>query len=245
MKTKKHLVLLLLLLLTISCQITEAIRLHPDGSGIIEIKKHREEQSYMQLVGENYSTEDKFVDSAYVFSDYITKYAEDFSKLPAVEKAIFRKYKDVEVHVKKNTYDKEFRTTITQKFNKIESVPDLYKTENYADDLKYNYALSAEEHYYKVSYSFDGTTFKRLVVITDSVELKKQQVEITALRTRFSNFKLTQSYVLHYYFPRKIKSVSNPKAILSDDKKGVTLQFLITDCLYDPELTNLEIVLVN
>lgn len=199
----------------------------------------------MQLVGENYGIEEKFVDTSYVFNDYITQYAENFSRLPLAEKEVYNKFKDVNLHIKKSSFDKEFRTTITQKFNKIESVPDLYKTENYADDLKYNYALSAEEHYYKVSYSFDGTTFKRLVVITDSVELKKQQVEITALRTRFSNFKLTQSYVLHYYFPRKIKSVSNPKAILSDDKKGVTLQFLITDCLYDPELTNLEIVLVN
>jgi hypothetical protein len=40
-----------------------------------------------------------------------------------------------------------------------EAVPDLYKTEDYADDLENNYALTAEKHYYKVSYDFDGTIF--------------------------------------------------------------------------------------
>jgi hypothetical protein len=28
--------------------------------------------------------------------------------------------------------------------------PDLYKTEDYADDLENNYALTAEQHYYKI-----------------------------------------------------------------------------------------------
>jgi hypothetical protein len=37
----------------------------------------------------------------------------------------------------------------------------LYKTEDYADDLENNYALTAEKHYYKVSYDFDGTIFKK------------------------------------------------------------------------------------
>jgi hypothetical protein len=32
--------------------------------------------------------------------------------------------------------------------------------------------LVAEEHYYSVSFTFDGTTFKRIVKITDAVELK-------------------------------------------------------------------------
>jgi hypothetical protein len=67
--------------------------------------------------------------------------------------------------------------------------------------------LVAEEHYYSVSFTFDGTTFKRIVKITDAVELKKTR------RNRriegFSKFKIIQPYILKYHFPRKIKSVSN------------------------------------
>ncbi|MDD5150733.1 MAG: hypothetical protein PHC28_09720, partial [Flavobacterium sp.] len=211
-------------------------------TGKIEIIQLRDEQSYMQLAGENYSKEEKFVDTTYIFKDFITKYSETFSKLTPTEKAVFQKFENVNVHIKQSSYEKEFRTTITQNFNKIEEVPDLYKTGEYADDLEHNYALSAEEHYYNISFTFDGSQFKRIVKITDSVELKKQQEKIIASKARLK-FKINEPYILNYHFPRKIKSVSNSNAKISEDKKSLELQFLLTDCLQNPEITNLEVVL--
>ena len=239
---KKYIALVLILFLT-SCQVTETIHLNQDGTGKIELSKFREEQSYMQLMGEEYSKEDVFKDTTSVFKDVITKHSETFARLPAFEKAIFQKFNTVQVHVKKSSFEKEFRTTITQNFTKIEQVADLYKTEEYADDIVNNYALVAEEHYYNVSFTFDGRTFKRIVKITDAVELKKQQEEIERLKTRFSKFKVIQDFVLKYQFSQKIKSVSNPNAKISEDRKSIQLQFLITDCLMNPENTNLEVVL--
>ena len=203
----------------------------------------RDEQSYMQLVGDNYAIEERFVDTTYIFNDYITKHAEDFSRLPVAEKEIYNKFKGVNVHIKKSSFDKEFRNTIWQDFKKVEDIADLLKTENYADNLKHNYALSAEEHYYTVSYSFDGTTFKRVIAITDAVELKKQQDLISERKKQFSNFKIAQSYTLNYHFPKKIKSVSNPNAIISEDKKSVKIIFEIGSVLQDPVSTALEVVL--
>ena len=242
MKNKIYAFLLLGLLVT-SCQITETIYLNQDGTGKIETESLRDEHSYMQLAGENYAKEEVFRDTTYIFKDFITKYSETFSRLPASEKAIFQKFATVKVHIKKSSYEKEFRTTISQNFNTIEEVADLYKTQEYADDLEHNYALTAEEHYYSVSYSFDGSIFKRIVKITDPVELKKQQDKISDLKNRVSNFKINQPYVLKYHFPRKIKSVSNVNAKISEDKKSLELQFLITDCLVNPESTNLEVIL--
>ncbi|WP_367771774.1 hypothetical protein AB3G33_00350 [Flavobacterium sp. WC2421] len=242
MKTKIYLLLILMVSLT-SCQITETIYLNQDGSGKIETESLRDENSYMQLSGENYSKEEKFEDTTYIFKDYINKYSENFLKLPAFEKAIFQKYAAVQVHIKNSSYEKEFRTKMNLDFNNMQEVPDLYKTQEYADDLEHNYALSAEEHYYNVSYTFDGSHFKRMVKITDGAELKKQQDKIAELKTRFSNLKISQPYVLRYHFPKKIKSVSNTNAKLSADKKSLELHFLLTDCLQNPEITNLEVVL--
>jgi hypothetical protein len=239
---KKYIALFLLVFLS-SCQVTETIHLNQDGTGKIEISKLREEQSYMQLMGEEYSKEEIFRDTTYIFQDLIAKHSETFSRLPAFEKAIFQKFNTVKVHNKKSSFEKEFRTTITQNFTTIAEVADLYKTEEYADDIENNYALVAEEHYYSVSFTFDGSTFKRIVKITDAVELKKQQEEIERLKIRFSKFKVVQNFILKYHFPRKIKSVSNANAKISDDKKSLELQFLITDCLVNPESTNLEVVL--
>lgn len=239
---KKYALLLLVLFLT-SCQFTETIHLNQDGTGKIEINQLRDEHSYMQLMGENYSKEEVFRDTTYVFQDLITKHSETFSRLPASEKAIFKKFATVKVHIKKSSFEKEFRTIITQNFNKIDEVADLYKTEEYADDIENNYALVAEEHYYSVNYVFDGSVFKRIVKITDAIELKKQQDKIEGYKTQVSKFKITQPYILKYHFPKKIKSVSNPNAKISEDKKSLELQFLIADCLVNPESTNLEVVL--
>ena len=191
----------------------------------------------------NYAIEEKFVDTTYTFNDYITKYAENFSKLPLAEKEIYTKFKDVNVHIKKSSFDKEFRSAIWQDFKKVADIADLQKTENYADNLKHNYALSAEEHYYAVRYTFDGTIFKRIITITDTVELKKQQDLISDRKNQLSNFKITQSYALNYHFPKKIKSVSNPNATISEDKKSVKIVFEIATVLQDPVSTALEVVL--
>jgi hypothetical protein len=234
--------LLSIVILVTSCQVTETIHINEDGAGKIEIIKLRDEQSYIQFTGENYSKEEKFVDTTYVFKDFISKYSETFSKLTPMEKAVFQKFEDVNVHIKQSSYEKEFRTTITQNFAKIEEVPDLYKTGEYADDLEHNYALSAEEHYYNISYAFDGSLFKRIVKITDPVELKKQQDKIVASKARLK-FKINETYTLNYHFPQKIKSVSNSNAKIREDKKSLELQFLLSDCLQNPEITNLEVVL--
>ena len=108
------------------------------------------------------------------------------AKLTPFEKSVYEKHFPVEVKIKKSSYEKEFRTQISQQFKTISDVADLYKTENYADNIQNNYALSAEEHYYKVSYTFDGSHFKRIVKITDPVELKKQQDNIASLEQQLS-----------------------------------------------------------
>lgn len=239
---KKLLALLSIILFT-SCQITETINLNSDGSGTIETVATRDEHSYMQLAGENYSREERFRDTTYVFQEYITKYAENFAKLPAAEKAVFNQYREVKVHLKESSFEKEVKNTFTYHFSKVEAIPDLHKTTEYADDLKHNYALSAEEHYYHVSFTFDGITFKRVIKITNPEELKKKQEEIEKFKKKTSGFKLVQTYNLEYHFPRKIKTVSNEKAIVSSDKKSLKLVLQLSDCLQNPETSNLEVIL--
>ncbi|MBW4359883.1 hypothetical protein [Flavobacterium taihuense] len=234
---------LLLILLTVSCQVTETLYLNPDGSGSIEVVDLRDEYSYMQLAKEEYSKEDIFKDTTYVFADYLKKYAETFARTPTEDQNVYFRYSDVKVHIKKSSYEKEFRTTVSQNFKKATDIVDLYKVEDYADNIKKNYALTAEEHYYKVSYDYVGNRFNRTVKITDSIQLKKEFDKIEKYKTHYKGNKLVQNYVLNYHFSRKIQSVSNPLAKISVDRKSLSLQFIITDCKQNPEITNLEVVL--
>lgn len=239
----KRYLFLLLVLLTVSCQVTETIHLNSDGSGSIEVAMLRDEHSYMQIAQENYSKEDVYKDTTDVFGDYIKRYQETFSRTPLADQKVFLRYSEVKVHRKASSYDKEFRTTYTQNFRKASDIVDLSKTDHYLDDIKNNYALSAEEHYYKVSYDYTGNRFNRTVTIIDTLEQKKEFDKIEELKTKYKGYKLVQSYVLNYHFPRKIQSVSNPLAKISDDHKSLSIQFLLTDCLQNPVSTNLEVVL--
>lgn len=225
-----------------SCQVTETIHLNSDGSGSILVEELRDEQSYQLIAGENYSKEEKFEDTTYVFQNYVQKYAETFEKLTSFEKSVYEKHFPVEVKIKKSSYEKEFRTQLSQQFKTISEVADLYKTEDYADNIQNNYALSAEEHYYSVAFSFDGTRFHRIVKITDPVELKEQQDKLANIKERISTFPLKQSFELRYYFPKPIQSVSNPKASISADKKSLVVTFSLIEVVTNPELTNLEVV---
>lgn len=234
---------LLVIILNVSCQVTETLYMNSDGSGSIEVSDLRNENSYIQLAKENYSKEDIYKDTTYTFKDYFHKYSETFARTPKEDQNVYLRYSNVKVHIKKSSYDKEFQTTVSQNFNKVAEIVDLYKAEDYADNIKKNYALAAEEHYYKISYEYVGNRFSRMVKITDSIQLKKEFDQIEKIKENYRDNKVVQNYVLKYHFPRKIQSVSNPLAKISDDYKSLSLQFLLTDCLQNPSSTSLEVIL--
>ncbi|WP_149208322.1 hypothetical protein [Flavobacterium johnsoniae] len=238
----KYLSIFLLLVSFTSCQVTETITINPDGSGVVEMKQDREENSYMRLAGEEYTKENVFKDTTYIFKDYINKYNENFLKYLPEEQQLFQKYANVKVHTKRSSFEKEYRNEFVLHFNTVSEIPDLYKTEDYASDIEHNYALSAENHYFRIGYNFDGKTFSRLVSIINETELEKAKKQSKEFNAKYGALKLVQSYVLNYHFPRNIKSVSNSKAFISADKRSLTLEFLLSDCLQDPEMTNLEVV---
>ncbi|WP_281323399.1 hypothetical protein [Flavobacterium aestivum] len=234
---------ILLIFLTVSCQVTETLHLNSDGSGNIEVTHLRDEHSYMQIARENYSKEDVYKDTTYVFGDFIKKHQETFSRTPVADQKVFLKYSGVKVHTKASSYDKEFRSIYSQNFQKASDIVDLSKTDHYLDDIKNNYALAAEEHYYRVNYDFAGNRFNRTVTIIDTVIQKKEFDKIEELKAKYKGYKLVQNYVLSYHFPRKIQSVSNPLAKINEDRKSLSIEFLLTDCLQNPASTNLEVVL--
>lgn len=239
---KKTILLLLTLVFLTSCEVTETLQINTDNSGTVEFDSHRNENSYMQISGEQYNKETIFQDTTYIFQDYIAKYNSNFVKYTAVEQELFNKFKSVKVHIKKSAFDKDFRTTISQDFQKVEDVADLSKTENYISDIVHNYALTAEEHYYNIRYTLKDNHFNRIITITDAAIFEKQKENLESYN-KITELNLVQTYLLKYHFPRKIKSVSNTNAVISTDKKSLELQFNILDFLKNPVSTNLEVVL--
>jgi hypothetical protein len=240
----KNITLLFLTLLATSCQVSETLNINHDGSGNIEVMELRDENFFQKINLLNNEVEkEKFIDSTYVFGDFIKKHSKTFLVTSVEHQKVFEKYSNVKVRVKKNSYEKDFRNTYTQNFENTNQIVDLYKTDDYVDDIIKNYSLDAEEHYYSVSYTFDGFIFKRIVKITNPEILKKEIDRIENYKSKLSKFNPIQNYILNYNFSRPIKSISNPNAKISEDKKSLVLEFKLSDCYQNPEITNLEVVL--
>lgn len=239
----KRILLLILALTVVSCHVTETIKISDNGSGTIATEQVREEEIYKKIAGESYGQDEKFQDTSYFFKDFINKYNATFFNAVVKERPIFLAYKDVEVAVNKNMKNKVFKTKLFQRFTSVEDIPDLYKTEDYAEDLKKSYSLGAEKHYFKLKYSFDGTVFRRIVDITSKENQEEKALEIDDIRAQFARTAISQNYILNYSFPRRIKYVSNDNAVLSSDKKSLTIEFILSDCITKPDITNLEVIL--
>ncbi|WP_029273423.1 hypothetical protein [Flavobacterium sp. KJJ] len=234
------LAIFLFLILLSSCQITETLHLNPDGSGNIEIYSLRDENSVEQLGRANFRSE-KFRDTTFTFQDYITKYHETFVKYSKADQALFQQHANVKMQIKADPVQMENYNIVSFDFKKLDEIPNVYESLGLSNSLKENYPISSR--FFKIRYTFDGTVFKRNVVILDQEKFDQEKKEIEERKKVYSKYKLTQSYTLKYFFPKKIKSVSNEKAILSADKKSLMIEFQLSDCVQNPEISNLEVVL--
>lgn len=233
---------LLILFLASSCHFKEDIYINEDGTGQIMAECVRDEGVFLQFQGDDY-LQDEFVDSTYVVKNIIEQEKENFSRFLPEYQELLRKYEDVKVHIKKDSYTKEYRKSVSLSFNNINHVEDLSNVLDYIDDLQHNYPMKPEGKRTHLTYTFDGITFKRIFKVLNqanydeyktSIESAKQIINIT-----------NGSYTANYHFPRKIKSFSNPEAVLSADKKSLSLKMSFIDCLDKPETAFLEVVLEN
>ncbi|MDR7372769.1 hypothetical protein [Flavobacterium aquidurense] len=236
----KYIKALLLLLLVTSCQVTETITINPDGSGSIEVFQLRDENSYMQF-GRSFSDSEKFRDTIFVFQDYITKYKETFVRFSKSDQALFQEHANVKMHIKADPIQMENFQIVSYDFKKIEEIPNVYESLTLANSLKENYPISKSS--FKIQYTFDGTTFKRSLVIQDQKKFDEDKKMIEDRKKMLAKYKIVQSYTIKCHFPRKIESVSNEKAIISPDKKTVTVEFQLLDFSQNPQMSDLEIVL--
>ena len=230
----------LLLILISSCQITETININPDGTGNIEIYSFRDENSYRQL-GANLYNSEKFKDTAFVFRDYIAKYKDTFVKFSKSDQALFQEHANVKMQIKADPIQVEHFNVVSFDFRKLDEIPNLYESLGLANSLEENYPVSKQ--FFKIKFTFDGSIFKRNIIITDQEKFDQQRKDFEKGKEKFFKYKLVQSYILNYHFPRKIKSVSNQKAIISEDKKSMKLEFQLSDCLQNPESANFEVIL--
>lgn len=135
---------------------------------------------------------------------------------------------------------KEFKFTLLSDFKNIDELGDFMEAFDKAGPMKNKKDmpdLGLDKYKTKSVYFYNGKKFKKTVsrreepsaVQNDSLDMFKAMFE-------------TATYTVNYKFPKRIKSVSNKKATLSDDKKTVTIVYSFSDYLDKPKDMSIEVV---
>jgi len=90
----------------------------------------------------------------------------------------------------------------------------------------------------KLNYTYDGKKFTRKAII-DKQKLAEKANDSAADMSKM--IFASSNYILKYHFPKKIKKVSNPNALFSEDRKTITIQYPFTDYMDNPDKLNFEV----
>ena len=89
----------------------------------------------------------------------------------------------------------------------------------------------------KLSFSYNGKNFTRKAIV-----LKDQIKKIAADSLGMAKMIFASSkYTLKYHFPKAVKTVSNPDAMFSADRKTITVEYPFSDYSENPEKLNLNV----
>jgi hypothetical protein len=224
-----------------SCQITENVYVNDDGSG--KLSFDIDASGVMAMAGDKMGSE-KDMDSTFTFKQIFAEKKDSIAKLPAEEQARLKKMENVSVNMKMNAAEKQFLVSMFMDFKKADELMDMMQAMN---SMKPSKAMPSDTPFSAIGnadaselkFSFDGTSFKRNVIIKDkaAIAAAKDTTGMTQMMFAGSN------YILKYHFPRKVKSVSHKDAMFSEDRKTVTIQYPFTEYLENPDKLNLEVVL--
>jgi hypothetical protein len=244
------LLLALVAIFITSCQFSENIYFNEDGSGKMEFSFDASE--IMQMAGDKISksTGEKEMDSTFTFKEIFDKKRDSISKLSTKEQAKLKALEPFSVHMLISQEEKKINFEISTDFKNASYLQDMLGSLNTISNLDGKNPAKSSNSINPFSsmgsngnsnlrYSFKNGVFKRTIKVIDK-EAQKQIVDsIREMAMMFSSSK----YKLNYHFPRRVKSVSNDKALFSADGKTVIVEYDLMDYITNPEIMNLEIVL--
>lgn len=246
MNSKLYFLFVAILFLFASCQVTENIYFNGDGSGKMAFEI--DASSIMGMMGEEMASgKQEVMDSTFTFKSFYDLKRDSIAQLPQTEQDRLKKMENLSVNMKMNTAESVFKITMFSDFKSATEMQDMMAAMNSVKDWNKNTGQQTESlpgltsiaDKTDLKYSFDGKTFKRNVKIINS-ELFNQVKDSSGV---FESMLGSSNYVLKYNFPKKVKSVSNPNAVFSEDKKQVTVEYSFSEYFEKPESMNLEVIL--
>ncbi|HLN94431.1 MAG TPA: hypothetical protein VK183_02260 [Flavobacterium sp.] len=230
-------------LLMVSCQVVENIEIKEDGSGSIrydidasQMMQMAGDQVEQSLKGEMGEVHDTVID----FGSLAAMMKDSLDRMTPDEKQSFEVLKKMKLGMHMDPQKKELAIKMDMAFGSVSELRDMMELLKKSQELKNGSTPAVGgADYSKLSYSYDGRKFGRKVTITDKEAFAKAKDSLGGLMALFGS----SNYTLKYHFPKKVKSVSDKNAMISDDRHTVTMPYGLSDYMGNPEAMSLEIIL--
>ncbi|PXY43289.1 hypothetical protein [Flavobacterium hydrophilum] len=246
MKLYKLLSFSFLLATLTSCTFTENITINDNGTGKFSVDL--DGSSMMAMAGDQLGQQmgadaKKDMDSTFTFKQLFEEKKDSIAKLsPEMQKEL-KKIENFVVHTKMSSEKKEFLMTLSTDFKKVNEMQDILQTISTLQKLEGGTGMNPlgsnfGDNKSKLNYTYDGKKFTRKAIID------KQKITEKANDSAADMSKMifaSSNYVVKYHFPKKIKKVSNPNALFSEDRKTITIQYPFTDYMENPDKLNFDV----
>ncbi len=240
---QKFLLLLVLLFTLVSCQLTETMVIHEDGSGSISISMDLSEM--MAFSGEMMtdSTITK-MDTIIPFKYILEEEKDSIAQLSIREQIRLKELENYNIHLLTDPEINQMVIDIFTDFKDVSEANDLMKAFDETDEFIPGMKMdedddSSNETNVGVNYSFKRGVFKRDSYILDP---EKYQVQMDSIK-EVESFMSGMTYKLKYTFPKKIKNSSVEDATYSLDGKTIEMERSFIDYIKNPDIMDLEIEL--
>ncbi|WCO01039.1 hypothetical protein [Psychroserpens ponticola] len=259
----KHIILVLFSLsMLTSCNFTEEITFNEDGSGefIMSYDMSEVMKTLEKEMGGGQSKEGKEkvkLDSVVYFKDLLVDKADSIATLPLEEQKQLKALESVVMKMRMDEANGIFDFGFGSSFASLKELPKVLekieqaKKLNSKDNPQYSkmdesaVSRASQNMFEYVDFAFDGKTFSRSL----KKDYKQSPEDIEALDKEISEMGEAKdmfgamSYTLIYRFPKTVKSVTNDKAVISENGKMVTLKMNFIDMIKSPETMTLDVVL--
>ncbi len=247
-KLYKLLSLSILVVTFASCNFTENIDVQPDGTGKFSLEMDGAGLMAMagDKLGDQFGAKNnaKAIDSTFSFKEIFEAKKDSIAKLSVEQQTALKKLESFVMKIKMNPEAKQLLFSMDTPFKNVNDLGGLMESMSALKDLKgksdkTNAMLSGiGNDNSKLTFSYDGKKFIRKAIVSNEA-IKKIAADSTGMaKMIFASSK----YTLKYHFPKAVKSVSNPDALFSADRKTITVEYPFTEYTENPEKLNLNVV---
>jgi hypothetical protein len=202
------------------------------------------------------------IDTTIVFNEFFETFKDSIATLPSEKQDELQAMKGLLIDMHMDEANGVFNFTMNKEFSDFNELKQINEQLDGAMSLAESFGKKDEtesppqdqlEELTKsdpVVYTFDNNTFNRFQPkkeeVTETIEGEEpSETEDMAdmFKVQFEDVFESTFYTMTYTFPKSIKSVSNKNAVLSEDRKTMTLKTNLNSINKDATLMDLEVIL--